>query len=135
MAIPSVYWLSAHALSTMRENAPFDTGNLRDLGIWMDKTGKNEFTIFIGGTEAPYAVYTNEAWVAPYWKGKKNPNEHWIDKAVKGIVDDICGMTGGRLASTVGEEDRWVNKSYWESPEGIERLERYRISDYKSAVS
>lgn len=135
MAILSVYWLSAHALSTMRKNAPFDTGNLRNNGIRMYKTGMREFTVFIGGTEAPYAVYTNEAWVAPYWKGKKNPNEHWIDKGVQNVVETLCRLTGGRLASTVGEEDRWINKSYWESPEGIERLERYRISDYKSAVS
>ena len=134
MAI-SLYRLAVTAEKMMKARSPYDTGNLRDNGIRMYKTGMREFTVFIGGTEAPYAVYTNEAWVAPYWKGKPNPNQHWIDLGVQNVVEELCRLTGGRLASTVGEEDRWVNKSYWESPEGIERLERYRISDYKSAVS
>lgn len=140
MAI-SLFKLAYTAERMMKERSPYDTGNLRELGIQMYKTGRREFTVFIGGTNAPYAVYTNEVWVAPFWRDKrtgkmrKNPNEHWIDLGVQNVVEELCSITGGRLASTEGEDDRWINKSYWESDEGVERLRRYRISDYKSVVS
>ena len=140
MAI-NLFHLSAEQLRTVKSRSPYDKGNLRDNGIVLLKTGLNEFTIFIGGSNAPYAVYTNEVWVAPLWRDKrtgkmrKNPNEHWIDLAVEAIVDNICARYGGRLETISGIDDRWINKSYWESDEGVERLRRYRISDYKSVVS
>ena len=140
MAI-SLYQLTRTALKTVKARSPYHTGNLRDKGITMLKTGRREYTIFIGGTNAPYAVYTNEVWVAPFWRDKKtgkmrkNPNEHWIDRAVEEVVDEICKATGGRLSTISGIDERWTNKAYWESAEGIERLRRYGISDYKSAVS
>lgn len=130
----SLFRLAATGMSMMRERSPVDTGNLRNNGIRLVQTGANEYTISIGGTYAPYAVYTNEVWIAPRWKGKPNPNEHWIDKGVEDVVDEICKLTGGRLSTIDGVDDRWTNKSYWESAEGIERLKRYKISDYKSAV-
>lgn len=141
MDIPSVYRLAAEALKIMRAHAPFDTGNLRDNGMFLHRTADyktkyaTQYTIAIGGDLAPYAVYTNEAWVAPYWKGRRNPNQHWIDVGVQNVVNYICAATGGTLVSSEGEADRWINKSYWESDEGKERLVRYGISDYKSAVS
>lgn len=135
MATYSLYKLAVSGLGVVKKNSPYDTGNLRDMGIKMFQTGEREYTIFIGGSDAPYAVYTNEVWVAPYWNGKPNPNEHWIDKSVEEIVDEICRLTGGRLATIDGIGDRWINKSYWESAEGVERLTRYKIDDYKSAVS
>lgn len=131
----NLYLIAAKGYVLMKDAAPHRTGNLRDHGIELVQTGINEYTISIGAPNAPYAVYTNEVWVAPSWHGKKNPNEHWIDNAVEDVVDMICDITGGKLAKFTGIEDRWINKSYWESEEGKERLERYKIDDYKSAVS
>ena len=131
----NLYVIAAKGYVLMKDAAPVDTGNLRDNGIDMKQTGADEYTISIGAPNAPYAVYTNEPWVAPRWHGKKNPNEHWIDNAVEDIVDMICEFTGGKLTKFSGIEDRWSNKSYWESEEGKERLKRYGINDYKSAVS
>lgn len=131
----NLYVIAALGYLTMKRAAPYKSGNLRNHGIELVQTGINEYTISIGAPNAPYAVYTNEVWVAPRWNGKKNPNEHWIDNAVEDVVDMICEQTGGKLAKFTGIEDRWINKSYWESEEGKQRLERYKISDYKSAVS
>lgn len=131
----NLYVIAAKGYVLMKDAAPVDTGNLRDNGIDMKQTGENEYTISIGAPNAPYAVYTNEVWVAPRWNGKKNPNEHWIDKTVEDFVDFICEQTGGELVKFSGIDDRWSNKSYWESEEGKERLKRYGINDYKSAVS
>lgn len=131
----NLYVIAAKGYVIMKDAAPYKKGNLRDHGIELVQTGMNEYTISIGAPNAPYAVYTNEVWVAPSWHDKKNPNEHWIDNAVEDVVDMICDITGGKLAKFSGIEDRWSNKSYWESKEGKQRLERYKIDDYKSAVS
>lgn len=139
MAI-SVYRLASGALKQMRAVSPYDTGNLRDNGIRLTKTGVNEYTISIGAPEAPYAVYTNEKWVSPRWHGRKNPNEKWIDNGVRSVVMNIISSTGGRLYFAhsedndwvQGEKDRWINKTYWESAEGQAKLKEYGISDYKS---
>lgn len=135
----SLYNISTAALKKMREVSPYDTGNLRDNGIWLVRTGKNEYTVSIGAPTAPYAVYTNEVWVSPRWNGKPNPNEHWIDTGVQMVVREIMSTYGGKLVMTKGdleaEADRWMNKSYWESEEGQKKLKEYKIDDYKSVVS
>jgi hypothetical protein len=130
----SLFFIVSEGVRMFRKASPFKEGHLRN-SVKETQTGRREHTISIGGEEAPYAVYTNEVWVAPRWNGKKNPNEHWIDNAVEDFVDYICEKTGGKLVKFSGIEDRWSNKSYWESEEGKQRLERYKIDDYKSAVS
>lgn len=121
----SLFKLAAEGLFVVRDRCPVDTGNLRDNGIQFAKTGENEFTISIGGSNAPYAVYTNEKWMSPRWRGKPNPNEHWIDNAVEDVVDMICERTGGKLSRFTGVEDRLHNTKYWTSKAGIERLRSY----------
>ena len=121
----SLFRLAATGMSMMRERSPVDTGNLRNNGIRIEQTAENEFTISIGGAYAPYAVYTNEKWMSPRWRGRKNPNEHWIDNAVEDVVDMICDLTGGKLSRFSGVEDRLCNTKYWTSKEGIERLRSY----------
>lgn len=56
--------------------SPIDTGNLMINGIRLF----NDF-IGIGGEVAPYAKYTNEK-----WKGKQNPNENWIQRAIETVM-------------------------------------------------
>ena len=130
----TLYKATKTAYKYFKSKAPVDKGNLRDHGISFEKTGRNQYTISIGAPGAPYAVYTNEVWVAPRWKGKRNPNEHWIDKAVEEAVLLIAEEVGGKLATIDGSEDRWKNKSYWDSPEGKKRLEDYGIDDIYSIV-
>lgn len=66
--------------------APFRTGNLALNGIGVvQKTSYTQpiYSIVIGGEIAPYVVYTNEKWVAEKWGGNQNPNENWIQRAIK----------------------------------------------------
>ncbi len=109
--------------------APVDTGTLRD-SIKVEKTGKNEYQIKICSPLIDYVVYTNEKWVAPRWKGRENPNEKWIDKAVDFVVSLIASLLDGEISYDHQErEDRWKNKNYWDSPEGQEKLKEYRMND------
>lgn len=34
--------------------------------------------------------YTNEIWISPRWKGKKNPNEGWWQGAIAAAVQVIA---------------------------------------------
>lgn len=56
--------------------APVRTGELKR-SIKLIATDKGyQFQI-----TAPHTVYTNEAWVHERWRGRKNPNEAWIQEA------------------------------------------------------
>lgn len=54
------------------------TGNMATLGLRY-KTQGNYFIVYIDTNIAPYVPYTNELWISPKWKGKKNPNQGWWD--------------------------------------------------------
>lgn len=67
---------------------PKDTG-LLSTTIRSENThylGMSAVNVYVGSKEAYYMPYTNEEWVHPRWKGKKNPNEHWWDKAIAQVV-------------------------------------------------
>lgn len=67
----------------LRARAPYDTGNLAGRGIIIENY-ENCPAVYIGGADvAPYAPYTNEPWVSERWKGRKNPNEGWIERAIE----------------------------------------------------
>ena len=72
--------LKEQALESVKLSSPFDTGNLRD-SVYAKDLPDGGFEIYIDTAKAPYAIYTLEAWVSPYWNGKKNPNERWDDEA------------------------------------------------------
>lgn len=63
---------------------PKDTYNLVNT-IGFVVYDDNTVVIYIGGKYAPYAKYTNENWdlFQPPLKGKKNPHEGWIERALK----------------------------------------------------
>lgn len=42
--------------------------------------------IIVGGGIVDYAVYTNEKWISPRWNGKQNPNEAWVEVAVRQVI-------------------------------------------------
>lgn len=96
----------------MRSICPYDTGNMHDT-IHHDIINANECTVTIGGEDAPYAVYTNERWIAPRWRGRDNPNEKWIDSGVHTFAILLAQQLKGDL-STRGTEERWENKAYYD---------------------
>ena len=111
----------------LRSISPYDTGILRET-ISATRIEKNAFKISIGGPPAPYAVYTNEKWVSPRWKGKKNPNEKWIDMGVQQVVKMIAEKIGGEISFNQEDEiRRWNNQNYWDSPEGQKKLKEYNM--------
>lgn len=65
------------------------TGNLKKnsfKGRWVEE---NHFVIYMDENIAPYMPYTNEKWTSIKWKGAKNPNENWWQKAMESMVLNI----------------------------------------------
>lgn len=69
---------------------PYDTGNLKFNAIKWTWSRPNTFTIYIDEKVAPYVYFTNEP-----WEKRRNPNENWVDKAVKFIATYIATKLGG----------------------------------------
>lgn len=51
--------------------------------------------IYVDENIAPYLPYTNAPWVSAKWKGKKNPNEGWFQKAADYITNYIATRING----------------------------------------
>jgi hypothetical protein len=96
-----LHFAAQYLQNTLKLFAPKDTGNLSTNAIRIVYVSPTEWNIVIGGEIAPYAVYTNEAWFAEHWGGKKNPNEGWIQHAIKVATPMIQSIMGG----AVSEED------------------------------
>lgn len=86
------------AVEELRRLCPKDTGNLAFNAIrykWIDA---DTFQIYIEESIAPYMPYTNEPWISSYWRGKKNPNEGWFDRATEFIVNFIARKFKGEVS-------------------------------------
>lgn len=94
---------------------PYDTGNMK-ANIKCERVSRDEYRVIVGGTPAPYAVYTNERWIDKRWKGKQNPNEKWIDMGVDHFAALLAQKLKGDLSES-GYEDRWDNKRYHDNLE------------------
>lgn len=66
----------------LRLKAPIDTGNLTQFGVGVVYKRPDLIQVVIGNELADYAIYTNEPWLSPRWRGRKNPNEGWIQRAL-----------------------------------------------------
>lgn len=51
--------------------------------------------IYIDENVAPYVPYTNEKWISPKWKGKKNPNEDWFGRATWIVAKSLAQQFRG----------------------------------------
>ena len=91
---------------TLKAFSPYDKGRLSTVGIRI-VYGSTTY-IAIGGSEAYYAVYTNEEWISPKWHGKKNPNEDWIDHAIKAALPIVRDIFSGNV--TENEVQDYVNE-------------------------
>lgn len=82
---------------TIRQMAPYDTGNLARNAIKLEFVSGKVARIYVSETIAPYMPYTNEPWISPHWNGKKNPNEGWFDASADLIAQSISDLLGGKL--------------------------------------
>ena len=84
-------------LKFIQEQAPKDTGNLAYNAIKLVQVSEDHIKIYVDCDFktgiAPYMVYTNEPWLSEKWRGKQNPNEHWWNNLISGIIA-ICGRYG-----------------------------------------
>ncbi len=90
--------------------APKKSWNLALNGIVTVQDGTERY-IVIGGEVAPYAEYTNENWdqFQPPLKGKKNPNEGWIESAIEFCLPMIEQIMSGTL--TIEEIKEWKKQN------------------------
>jgi len=82
----------------LRIRAPKETWNLTYNGIrktWNPTAMTWE--IVIGGEPAPYAVFTNEPWVADRWGGATNPNQGWIQEACEEARPTLIAIMSGAI--------------------------------------
>ena len=85
------------ACKTLRNLAPYDTGNLALNAIKIEFTSLNECVIYVDESIAPYMPYTTRPWVSPRWRGKKNPNEGWWQAAGELLVELIAQELQGEI--------------------------------------
>ncbi len=72
----------------LQARAPYDTGNLAINSIRIVGNA-----VYIGGEIADYAIYTNEPWIN---RSGKNPNEGWVESAIKEAKPLISRALSGR---------------------------------------
>lgn len=53
--------------------------------------------VYIDDSIAPYCVYTNDPWLSPNWKGKKNPNEGWWERFAEEFARRLAKKLKGSL--------------------------------------
>lgn len=116
------------AYDHLKKVCPVDTGNMKTNAIQFKQLSESQIEVSIEASIAPYVVYTNEKWLSPTWKGRKNPNEKWIDDAADYVAEAIRKKIGKRAKFTAeGVEDRRANKAFLDSPEGQNLLRRYGL--------
>ena len=73
------------------------TGNMALNASHIKHPDEKTAIIYVDENIAPYVYYTNEPWESPFWKGKKNPNEGWFEKA----ADRVANILSQRLKGNI----------------------------------
>ena len=103
------------ALFTLKNESPYDTGNLRNNAIKLESLGEGRWRIYVDENIAPYMPFTNEPWehkiitMGNFRKGETvrrmrtwdNPNEGWFDRAIQVVLKQIAAELGGRLQEVI----------------------------------
>ena len=71
------------------------TGNMALNAAKVEFPSPDKCVIYIDEKIAPYLPFTNEAWVAERWHGKKNPNEGWFERAADYIASYVSEKLQG----------------------------------------
>lgn len=85
------------ALAYLKSLVPYDTHNMQNNATKVDNLGNGKWRLYIDENIAPYVPYTNEPWISPKWKGKKNPNEGWFERATHLVANYISTLLRGTL--------------------------------------
>lgn len=89
--------LAADLHNLTQHSAPYRTGNLALNAVrlrYRQVDGHNEAHITADMKIAPYMPYTNEPWVSPRWRGRRNPNQYWWDRTANYARKIIERRTG-----------------------------------------
>lgn len=78
------------------EYVPRRTGNMAYNALQYE-IQDDILAIYINPDIAPYVPYTNEPWISPKWKGKKNPNEGWWDRFVSEFTKRLANKLKGEI--------------------------------------
>lgn len=118
------------------------TGNMRFNATKVVAVDENTVNIYVDADIAPYVVYTNEPWISERWRGNKNPNEGWFEKATFAVAQRLAAMLGGTL--TVGDDfdktkeaqtlDYRVNRAARDDTYNNYYGGRYRERSYVNAI-
>ena len=92
-------WVSTF-VTEFRKTSPIKTGNLRFNAIRYVFVSPKREEVYIDLDIAPYMPYTNEPWISPKWKGKKNPNEKWFEKGVEEAIKRTNKIMKARVKRT-----------------------------------
>jgi len=86
-------------IATLRAAAPKKEWNLTNNGIRKVYDQNAYPYIIIGGEPAPYALYTNEPWIDERWNGAINPNQGWVQEAIRTQVVSLEGILSGTITT------------------------------------
>lgn len=73
------------------------TGNMAFNATRRRMPDENTYVIYVDKAIAPYVPYTNEEWISPKWKGHKNPNQGWFERAAGIVAQSIARSTRGAI--------------------------------------
>lgn len=99
-----LYQATLYLQTILKIFAPKDTGNLSLNAIRVAQVSPSVYQIIIGGEIAPYAIYTNQKWTSPRWSGVKNPNEGWIERAIKSARPNLIAILSGKFEPSALEQ-------------------------------
>ncbi len=89
--------LKTQALIIVQSASPYRSGDLsKSFGVRLVEDG---FEIYQNEAMANYMPYTEEIWLHPRWKGRKNPNEAWFKETVDFLKKYITQSLGGQNVS------------------------------------
>ena len=81
------------------------TGNMAFNATRRRMPDENTYVIYVDKAIAPYVPYTNEEWISPKWKGHKNPNQGWFDRAAEIVVKSyMSSLPGAELKRRGGKQ-------------------------------
>jgi hypothetical protein len=100
-----LYQSGKYLESILRVFAPKDSTNLAKNAIRLVQVRPNVYQIIIGGEIAPYAVYTNAEWISPRWRGKRNPNQDWVGRAIESAKPFLIQILGGVVTLSEIEQE------------------------------
>lgn len=77
--------LANACMTITRSFCPVASGTLVNDALKLEY-GDGYFRLYVDENVAPYMPYTNEPWISPKWRGRKNPNLYWFDAAVEACM-------------------------------------------------